>query len=186
MSDTYKYDVFISHASKDRSWAETLATKLERLNFLPSIGEMDLDLDEACTKRTMDAFEDSATCALLYGKNDNPPSPNHPVWSAIGERLKRTHGEFRVIQVLLPGVCGDNLSPLSETIKLAHSQWKPAPCVKFDRSLDEEESFHQFILKIRGFDPDEKSPWNQISFQDAVRRRATNALNVDWRVVYQK
>src|SRR6266545_2491243 len=180
MSGTYKYDVFISHARKDRFWAETLATKLEKIKFLPWVEETDFDSDEARVKRTTDALEDSATCALLYGKNGNTTSPNHPVWSAINERLKRTHGEFRVIQVLLPEACHDSLSPLSETLKIAHSQWKPASCVKFDSSLDEEESFHQFVLRIRGFDPHEKSPWNQISFQDAVRRRAKNALNVDW------
>lgn len=181
MSDTFKYDVFISHTSEDRVWAKTLADKLEKLDFLPCVKEIDLDLDETGVKRMIDALEDSATFAFLYGKNYHLRRQDHPLFSALEKRSIRARGEFRIIQVFLPGADHVYLMSSPARSEIKHGDWRPTSWVKFDRTLDEEANFQQFILQIRGFAPDKESVWSQTSFLDFVRQRASNLSNVDWK-----
>src|ERR1044071_6813904 len=104
MSRYYKYDVFISHAREDESFARTLAAKLGNLEFVSCYKEANDGAGRENSKRMSKAVRDSAACLFLIGRAGNPPWTNGSLQSAIAARFKQSQDEFRAVPVLLPDV----------------------------------------------------------------------------------
>src|SRR5205085_2709045 len=117
-----------------------------------------------------------ASCALLFGPDAQSPFADECLRSAIRDRIERTHGEFRVIPVLLPGAS----ECLTKSLVNEMCGFETKGPVFFREGRDEKESLHQLILAIRGVGIRQSADWQGGWFREFVRRRAKNALNVDW------
>lgn len=181
MSVIYKYDVFLSYAQKDSLLGRSLADKLERHGFITWFDAPGHETQSDWAQVVAGAVESSAVCVLLFGANDELPWDDECVPSAIEARIESTSGEFRVIPVLLLEQQNSDFSAKIPAIKdTCLRGQKLGAFVRFKTTLDDNEAIQELILKIRGVDPDERSPWNNEWFRTFINHRAENALNVNW------
>jgi len=180
MSVIYKYDVFLSYAQKDSLLGRSLADKLEQRGFITWFSVREHETQRDWAQVVAGAVESSAVCVLLFGANNELPWDDECVPSAIEARIESTHGEFRVIPVLLLQQNSDFSAKFPAIKDTCLRGQKLGAFVRFKTTLDDNEAIQELILKIRGVDPDERSPWNNEWFRTFIDHRAENALNVNW------
>lgn len=94
------YDVFLSHASADKPFAEALARRLREDGHEPFLDKWHLIPGQPWQEALEEALEASQTCAVFVGATLGPWQ-NEEMRAALDEHV---HDEtFRVIPVLLPG-----------------------------------------------------------------------------------
>lgn len=181
MSITYDYDVFISCAFEDRFYAQTLARKLQALEFLVWCDAEEAAAAPSSLSLRSEAIENSATCVLLMGPGGKCPWLDATVRDAIRFRVSRTHEFFRVVTVALPGADVDVVRRRTGSFmkRFEDLQW-PEAVVHFKESLDEEPALNELILGIRGVASSGQADWLEEDFGESVRLRAQNVLHIDW------
>ena len=105
-----KFDVFLSHNSKDKPIVEQTAHKLEDMGIKVWLDKWNLIPGEPWQEDLEDALDESQTIAVFVGPHDISPWENEEMRSAIEERVRDK--SRRVIPVLLPG------APDYKTLKL--------------------------------------------------------------------
>ena len=105
-----KFDVFLSHNSKDKPVVEQIAHKLEDKGLKVWLDKWNLIPGEAWQEDLEEALDESQTIAVFVGPHDISPWENEEMRSAIEERVQDK--KRRVIPVLLPG------APDNKTLKL--------------------------------------------------------------------
>ena len=138
-----RYDVFLSHASADKSEVEHLARKLRDQGLEPFLDKWHLIPGERWQEALEEALDQSRTCAVFLGQAFGPWQ-NEEMRSAL-ETCVRDAG-FRVIPILLPG----GREPGQEDLPrfLRRLTW-----VDFRRGLEDEEAFRRLLAGIRGQAP---------------------------------
>jgi len=98
-----KYDVFLSHNSKDKPQVAALARHLrEEHGLRPFLDEWHLVPGEASQPALEEALRASRCVAVFVGPEGIGPWQNEEMRAAI-TRAVRTRDDYRVIPVLLPG-----------------------------------------------------------------------------------
>jgi hypothetical protein len=172
-----RHDVFITGARIDSNYGTRISDLLRKADFSTYLCVQRGTPGVRRAQRAINAFEHSASCALLFGPGAQSPFADECLRSAIRDRVERTRGEFRVIPVLMPGA--------SEWLKSRHfineiCGFKTKRPIRFEEGGNEKESLHRLILAIRGVDPKQSTDWQGRWPRELVRLRAANALNVDW------
>jgi hypothetical protein len=170
-----RYDVFISYGAYS-DHGSRIARRLRKAAFSTYLWVRHGTHDEREKRRALNAFERSASCALLFGPDARSPLADEWLRSAIRDRVARTRGEYRVIPVLLPSASKRLTQSLIDEMCGFKTKW----AVLFQEGNGEKESLHQLILAIRGVEPGQSTDWQRGWFREYVRCRAENALNVDW------
>ena len=73
MNNMYQYDIFLSCADRDKEYLEVLANALKSYDFLAAPSKSGVENKDHDVSSLVDAFEQSATCALLFGQKDYLP-----------------------------------------------------------------------------------------------------------------
>jgi nucleoside-diphosphate-sugar epimerase len=182
MSKMKKYDVFLSYAHEDRNSAGSISRLLQETGFVSSF--VDLDSSQPSSQeRIFQAVDNSFVCVLLIGRDKQAPWWQECIGNAIGEKVARSRGEFRVLSVVLNVVLDKLDAPDHLTPPFAWD-YLTVPFVSEDTvywedSLNEGGKLHELILLIRGarrhpkfFADPELRAWTKL--------RAENALRIDW------
>jgi WD40 repeat protein len=150
--DGFRYLVFLSHASSDKTAVEELALWLMRENLTPFLDKWDLVPGEDWTDALPAALAASKTCAVVIGPGDKGGWQTEEVKQSLLRRVRERNREdgsrFRIIPVLLPGASPPGAGEPSAFDFLAEYTW-----VKFDKNLDEEVPRHLLACGIRGIRP---------------------------------
>ena len=179
-ADQYDYDVFLSCSHTDREYARDLSRHLSDLGFVAWLDDSDVSAGEDWRNKIKMALERSSVCVLLLGSGTSPGGDEESR-VAIDNRIQRSHGEFRVIPVVLPGTRLDDpyCLPVARTTWLI--PWMQSAFIQFEDSLDEHDKIRELVLRIRGVGFEHNVLLRNAAIQNFARHRAKNALNVDWK-----
>lgn len=181
MSRGKQYDVFISYSRDDKKHAEDLSKRLDDLGFAAWFDRSNLAVGKDWENEIEIALDLSSVCVVLLGSSGNSPWANETSWAAIDSRLKRSHGDFRFIPVLLPGTQFED----SDSLPILRNEWlipwMQTAFIRFEDSLNEDDKMHQLILRIRGVGCDHNVLLRNAKIQKFIRHRANNALSIDWK-----
>jgi WD40 repeat protein len=170
-----RYDVFLSHASRDKPLVEELARRLERENLRPWLDKWNLIPGEPWQPAIEAALARCSTCAVVIGQGDFGPWHHEEMRLAISQRVSDRNQVFRVVPVLLPGIERPERSKLPGF--LAATTW-----VEFRESLDDPVAFHQLICGIRGVEPG-AGPGGAV-FEDRCPYRGLELFDVEHAPLY--
>ncbi|MCP3959086.1 MAG: TIR domain-containing protein, partial [bacterium] len=142
--DATRYDVFLSHNSRDKPAVELLAQKLRAADLEPFLDKWHLIPGEPWQEALEEALTASATCAVFLGAGGISPWENEEMRAALEERAQNTG--YRVIPTLLP----DATMPEREELPrfLRRLTW-----VDFRQGLEDEDALQRLIAGIRGLSP---------------------------------
>lgn len=182
MSKMKKYDVFLSYAHEDRNSAESISRLLQETGFVSSF--IDLDSSQQSSQEWIfQAIDNSSVCVLLIGRDKQAPWWQECIGDAIGEKVARSRGEFRVVSVVLNLVL-DKLDAWDHlTVPFAWDHltepFVSEDTMYWEDSLNEGGKLHELILLIRG-----ARRYPKFFADPALRAwttlRAENALRIDW------
>ncbi len=141
-----RYEVFLSHSSPDKPAVEELARRLMRDGIEPFLDKWNLIPGDPWQEALEEALIRSAACAVFIGPGGFSPWQHEELRAAIEHRVSGSRGGYRVIPVLLPGASRPGEEGLPRF--LLRTTW-----VKFSRTLDDEEAFHNLVCGIRGIPP---------------------------------
>ena len=96
------YQVFLSHASRDKPFVRLVAERLQRDGISFFLDEMHLIPGTPWQVALERALTDSDSCAVFIGDEGMGPYHTLEMRAAISEQAEMNRG-FRVIPVLLPG-----------------------------------------------------------------------------------
>ncbi len=100
MVQAKRYDVFLSHNSRDKPVVVALARRLEdEAGLKPFLDTWHLVPGEPWQEALEEALDDSKTCAVFIGPRGISPWENEEMRSALQTRA--SHPGFRVVPVLL-------------------------------------------------------------------------------------
>lgn len=143
-----RYDVFLSHASIDKPAVENLARRLRDESGLnPFLDKWHLVPGQPWQKELEESLDRSACAAVFVGAGEGPWR-NEEVQLALSKAV-RTHDDYRVIPVLLPGASPDRLSGF-----LGLRTW-----VDFTAGIDDADAYARLVAGIRG-EPSEIGPYS--------------------------
>ncbi len=108
--DATRYDVFLSHNSRDKPAVELLAQRLRAADLEPFLDKWHLIPGEPWQEALEEALTASATCAVFLGAGGISPWENEEMRAALEERAQNPG--YRVIPTLLP----DATMPASEEL----------------------------------------------------------------------
>ncbi len=139
-----RYDVFLSHNSRDKAAVEKLAQRLHAAGIRPFLDKWHLVPGEPWQEALEEALAESATYAVFLGSEGIGPWENEEMRAALDERTRDR--SFQVIPVLLP----DATRPENEELPrfLRRLTW-----VDFRQGLDDEDAVHRLMAGIRGLPP---------------------------------
>jgi tetratricopeptide (TPR) repeat protein len=143
-----KFDVFLSHNSKDKPIVEQIAHKLEAKCIKVWLDKWNLIPGDPWQEDLEDALDESQTIAVFVGPHDISPWENEEMRSAIEERVQDK--KRRVIPVLLPGAPDNTKLVLPRFLK--RLTW-----VDLRTGINDEDSFHRLISGIKGIAPGKTS-----------------------------
>jgi hypothetical protein len=132
-----KYDVFISYSSRDRAMAEELAIRLREAGLSPFFDRWCLPGGKPWGPLLEQAIQESASCAVLIGREGIGPWQAREIWVALDRQGRDP--DFPVIPILLPG------AEEVPSLFLALNTW-----VDMRRGLDDEAAFQMLLQAIRG------------------------------------
>ena len=141
----FRYDVFLSHNSKDKAAVEALAIRLEdEAGFKVFLDQWNLIPGDPWQEDLEQALEDSRTVAVFLGPSGIGGWHNEEMRNALDRRVRDP--ERRVIPVLLP----DTRMPVAEEIPafLSRLTW-----VDFRAGLEDETAFRSLVAGIIGEAP---------------------------------
>ncbi|EPX62045.1 hypothetical protein D187_009948 [Cystobacter fuscus DSM 2262] len=151
------FDVFLSHNSQDKASVETLAERLRaEAGLQPFLDKWHLVPGTRWQPHLEAALAKSQAVAVFFGPSGVTPWHNEEVRVALDNAV-RTHDEYRVIPVLLPGAKSEDITGF-----LAQRTW-----VDFRTGLDDAAAFKRLVAGIKGHAseedtfrlPDEPAPY---------------------------
>ena len=142
----FQYHVFLSHNSADKPTVEELAVRLRREGIEPWLDKWNLIPGAPWQSAIEAVLADCATCAVFIGSGGLGPWQHEEMRAAITRRVYESHGQFRVIPVLLPRTERPERGKLPTF--LTATTW-----VEFRHSLDDAEAFRRLVCGIRGEEP---------------------------------
>ncbi|TAK14074.1 MAG: toll/interleukin-1 receptor domain-containing protein [Anaerolineae bacterium] len=143
----FKYDVFLSHNSKDKPAVEQLAIKLRGENIQPFLDKWHLIPGDEWQPALEEALNDSRTFAIFISAKGISPWENAEMRSAINKRVRDR--ARRVIPVLLPNSEDPRDKPNVELPEfLQQGTW-----VDFRAGLDDPVAFAYLLAGIQGRPP---------------------------------
>ncbi len=143
-----KFDVFLSHNSKDKPIVEQIAHKLEAKGIKVWLDKWNLIPGDPWQEDLEQALDDSQTIALFVGPHNISPWENEEMRSAIEERVQDK--KRRVIPVLLPS------APDNKTLKLPRFL-KRLTWVDLRAGINDEETLYRLECGIKGISPGKTS-----------------------------
>jgi WD40 repeat protein/energy-coupling factor transporter ATP-binding protein EcfA2 len=161
VSTEFEFDVFLSHNSEDKPLVELIAQRLKNeFGLNPFLDKWNLIPGETWPNELERALDQSATTAVFLGTGGKGPWHDQEMQRALVKAVK-THEEYRIIPVLLPGADDSQVSGF-----LGLRTW-----VDFRAGVDDEEAFNRLVGGIKGeaidtggFDlPDEPAPYRGLS-----------------------
>jgi len=148
MADDFKYDVFLSHNSKDKPAVENIARLLRDVyNLKAWLDKWNLVPGEAWQDALEDALDESQAFAVFLGPSGIGSWENEEMRTAIEDRVQDP--QRRVIPVLLPG------APDNKDLKLPRFL-RRATWVDFRSGLDDEEALYRLYCGIAGQAPGDR------------------------------
>ena len=148
MADDFKYDVFLSHNSKDKPAVENIARLLrDEHNLKAWLDKWNLVPGEVWQDALEDALDESQTFAIFLGPSGIGSWENEEMRTAIEDRVQDP--KRRVIPVLLPG------APDNKDLKLPRFL-RRATWVDFRSGLDDEEALYRLYCGIAGQAPGDR------------------------------
>jgi hypothetical protein len=144
MTNKFKYDVFLSHNSQDKSFVEVLASKLvDEAGINPFLDKWHLIPGMPWQESLEQALEDSKTVLLCYGSSGLAPWHSEEIRSSIKLLMD---DERRVIPVLLPGANFPQQGNLPSYLR--RLTW-----VDYRGGLSDDEAFLRVVTGIKGKPP---------------------------------
>jgi WD40 repeat protein len=140
-----KFDVFLSHNSREKPVVEELSFKLRAEGLSPWLDKEQLIPGKRWQGGLAGGLRASATCAVFIGKDDIGNWESEEL-DVAQNRAANDH-EFRLIPVLLPGL-PIPFDPSALPVFLLSRTW-----VDLRGGLDDEKSFHRLVSAIRGLPP---------------------------------
>ena len=140
------YDVFLSHSGPDKPAVEELAKRLIEKGIKPFLDKWNLIPGDPWQEALEEALIKSAACTVFIGPGGFSPWHNEEMRAAIEHRVSGSRGGYRVIPVMLPGASRPGEEGLPRF--LLRTTW-----VKFSRTLEDAEAFHDLVSGIRGIPP---------------------------------
>jgi WD40 repeat protein len=137
-----RFDVFLSHNSRDKAFVERLAERLKRERLQPWIDVWQLVPGMDWQRGLAEGLAASASCAVFVGPSDLGAWESHEAAAALDRAA--TDRDFRLFLVLLPGLP----DPFDATVLspfLRRYTW-----VDFRRGLDDERAFRALVCAIQG------------------------------------
>jgi RNA polymerase sigma factor (sigma-70 family) len=177
VSEIPKYNFFISYANEDRALAQRLHQLLAGKGFVSSFEDFDSSSKNSRNK-IFKAVYDSAVCVLIIGSRKQSPWWDDQICKAIKERVSTSHGEYRVVSILLS--TPQHLHDLSFQIDWG---FQSGGRIHYSDVIDDPEKLHELIRLIRGADRQSSLLANGETREWATTR-AKNALDVDWEKLY--
>jgi hypothetical protein len=137
-----RFDVFLSHNSRDKPSVELIAERLKRSQLEPWLDAWCLVPGIEWQRGLADGLAASRSCAVFIGPSD----PGAWEIQEIGVALDRAarDPEFRLFLVLLPGL-PEHFDAAQLLPFLTLRTW-----VDFRRGLDDERAFHALVSAING------------------------------------
>lgn len=139
----YKYDVFLSHNSKDKPLVEIIATRLrdkEKLN--PFLDKWNLTPGEPFPDELEHAIKNSKAIAVFVGPQGISPWHHEELRMALLQIINKKHDQ-KIIPVLLPGADESHLP-----IYLKARTW-----VNFRQGIDNPAEFAKLVAGITNATP---------------------------------
>ncbi len=90
MTSSFRYDVFLSHNSADKTAVEILAEKLRQAGFAPFLDKWHLIPGTSWMEALEEALEQSASVAVFVGPSGVSPWHNEEMRSAIDRAVCTT------------------------------------------------------------------------------------------------
>jgi len=113
---TQRYDVFLSHASRDKDAVERIAQRLRAEATLePFLDKWHLIPGNPCQEELEQALRQSRACAVFLGPAALGPWENEEMRLALDKRTRNP--TFRVIPVLLPNTQMPEKGPLPDFLR---------------------------------------------------------------------
>jgi tetratricopeptide (TPR) repeat protein len=138
------YDVFLSHAGRDKPAVEDLARRLNGAGLAPFLDKWHLVPGEPWQEALEEALDRSRTCAVFLGPGGLGPWQNEEMRVALSTRVRdKSH---RVMPVLLPGSSMPEQMALPRFLQRLN--W-----VDFRAGLDDSQAFHRLVCGIKGIPP---------------------------------
>jgi len=137
MTEEIQYNVFISYSSGDRTIAEELAIRLREAGLCLFFDRWCLPGGKPWGPLLEQSIQESASCAVLIGKEDFGPWQAREMWTALGRQGRDP--DFPVIPTLLPG------AEEVPSLFLGLNTW-----VDMRRGVDDEAAFQRLLQAIRG------------------------------------
>jgi hypothetical protein len=148
MADDFKFDVFLSHNSKDKPAVENIARLLrDEYNLKAWLDKWNLVPGEAWQDALEDALDNCQTFAVFLGPSGIGSWENEEMRTAIEDRVQDP--KRRVVPVLLPG------APDNKDLKLPRFL-RRATWVDFRSGLDDKEALYRLYCGITGQAPGDR------------------------------
>jgi WD40 repeat protein len=164
-----RYDIFISHNSKDKPLIDPLVERLaEDYEIRSWLDKWDLRAAEAWAPAIQEALNSSNACAVVLGENGW--GPYHLKEARRALELKEQNPNYKVIPLLLPGAKLQDSAVLGDFFQRTHR-------VDFSNGIEDEEAFRRLVSAIRGEAPglppmtvftikSDARKWNQMAIKD--------------------
>jgi len=138
-----QYDVFLSHHSADKPAVEVLARRLRKDGIRVFLDKWHLVPGMAWQRDLEEALAQS-TCAAIFFGTAGCGAWHHEEMQLALNRAARSHGDYRVIPVLLPGAEPRQIEGFLEL-----RTW-----VDFRAGLDDQAAYGRLVAGVQGIAPD--------------------------------
>jgi hypothetical protein len=160
--ETFEFDVFLSHNSKDKPAVEQLARLLrDEYQIRSWLDKWNLVPGDPWQMAIEDALDHCQTFAVFIGPSGVGSWESPEMQVALDIRVRDRNR--RVVPVLLPG------APDNSSLKLP-SFLRMLTWVDFRGGLDDRITLHRFYCGIRGIAPGDDGKPLQVNFQPVVRK----------------
>jgi small GTP-binding protein len=158
-----KFDVFLSHNSKDKAAVEKIAKRLLAVGILPWLDKWNLPPGARLTKALAQAIETIPCAALFFGPAD---VGNWHIMEIDAYLEKWASGDARMIPVILPDV--------RETPEIPIFVRQPVWADMRDWEKEESDAFYRLVCGILGKAPGD-SPMKKFGVRDVAEWQGMNS-----------
>ena len=163
MTDDFKYDIFLSHNSRDKAQVEKIAKRLLAVGLRPWLDRWNLAPGDTVSDALEKALTDIPCAALCFGPADIGK------WHIMEVRAyieNWASGNARMIPVILPGVKEEPRLPLF----VRQIEWVDMR----DWENDGGDSFYRLVCGITGKAPGD-SPMKKFGVRDVAEWQGTGS-----------
>jgi WD40 repeat protein len=140
-----KFDLFISHNSKDKDAIDAIAKRLsDEYDIHPWLDKWSLVAATNWAPAIEKALQNCGACAVVLGENGW--GPHHLGEAQLALKRKREFPDFRVIPILLPGASAENMRVVGDFFQQVHR-------VELKAGANEDEAFQRLWAAVRGEAP---------------------------------